>query len=302
MKKLLVALLISNIIVSIFFYYNIPKKTNVNYTLNNSTDLLERCNPDLVPSVIKSAQKNVIGISVEVSVKDPPNRILKLPPISLTSRGTGFLRESNVIVSARHVFLNTIFDLKRIGFPFLLNMNSIPESDRYEYKLYAIYDEGGDVKKYPLTLIAMGRLGEHRDYMVLKAKESLPNIKPLETGKKLKNGDVVYNGAYLPIGSSYPSITSEYNSIITDVIKCNFKGRVSEVIKNMPVNLVGVDTYYRIAIDVEPGYSGGPIFNTEGQVAAMILATTKNFTYAISIQEIDNYIKNIDRKNIFPKK
>lgn len=309
MKKVLVGLMILNICLIGFGIRQyqkmidaIPKNINVAYTLNNSVDLVEKCNSDLTPPAIKEAQKSVIGMALHLSGTRNVERSLPLAP-TIVARASGFMLRPGIVVGARHEIIDKLYELRRIGIPLFFNKDSLPESTTYQYAFTGIADNKDGVPVvFQLTLLAIAPVGTHRDYMVLQAKNYPDSVKPLSIGKELQRNDLIYNGGYLPLDSQYPSsVLGRYEAATSDILKCNYKGRVTKVIKNMPINFVGAKTFYETNLEVESGYSGGPILNSDGEVVAMTLETIRALSFGVSVREIDDYVKELEQFGKIPK-
>ena len=254
-----------------------------------------------MPQEVRDAHKNVIAITFKLSVtKSLAGVIFGGGSITSEAGATGLMIKPGVFISARHLILEDIFYLNRLGLPFVTNSASgIPRSkdNSYTYSFIATTNVDGDSKDFPVELVAMPGLGEAKDYIVFQAKNYPKNLKPLATAE-LKEGENIYAGGYIPYSSHVPTPIGTLIPVLADMIKEVFPGQVYEVINDMPVNKLGAKRLYRIRGSLEFGYSGGPILNARGQVGAITLETARNFIWAISIGEIEEFVKEMERKGV----
>jgi len=260
------------------------------------------CSADPLPNKVAEAKKNVISIRAEFSPKDTDIKN-GIPPDPIAAHGTAFMVEPGIIVSARHVFMDTVVKLSQAFFPFIIGPDGLPEGIGYNYQFYGNADFDGTAYLFPLRLIGMGQLGQHEDVMILKAEEYPSQLKQLDLGsisdkcesllsnfekdiKKIKKECTVYSSGYVPMYSVYPDRFGIYQRALSDIIRCEFKGTIVDISDNMPINKVGVIKRYRILTGYEQGFSGGPLFNEDGQVIGMTIEGSREFTFAISDQDI----------------
>jgi len=250
---------------------------------------------------VKEAEKNVIAVTLifHIGRSSPLNFLSIISSPRLELGGTGFMIRPGIVVTARHILMEGILGLAQRGLPFEVDASGLPKSKdgSYGYSFKGTTNVDGHSQDFELLPIAIGKLGEHKDFMALKAINYPKNLKPLKLAE-LKEKDLVYISGYIPVFSAYPDSIGREAMVLSDVLKESLEGQVYEVIKNMPINKVGVDTYYRIFGDAEPGFSGGPIINKNGEVGAMTLEVIKRFVYAISVKDIDDFINALEKRGL----
>lgn len=251
-----------------------------------------------LPQKVQDSFENILGLTVQFktnrSFLGPSNQVL-------TYGGTGFLeKQSGLIVGARHVFLDSIIKFRRTGSKFKLDQKGLPQSQKdpnnipyYEYYFFGSSTVSDKSFKFPIQLAAMGKLEEFQDYAAFRG--SFPTeIKALELEEKVKKGDTLYNAGQIPlfidIESMDPSLRKE---ALFDTLRYSFKGVLSAIITDLPINKFGLKKLYRIRMDSEFGFSGGPVFNTEGKVVGITILRIENFAYAISAEDIRSFLKKI---------
>jgi hypothetical protein len=153
-----------------------------------------------------------------------------------------------------------------------------------------------------MSLVGLGTSNKFQDYMILKSTDYPTELKSLAVDTRIMSTDeVVYNAGYV---LSYMIIDPRTNSpVLYDILRKSFAGRIDSVITNFPINEVtGIPELYRIEIKLEQGFSGGPVFNSEGKVIALTILRSNNFSYAIPIKNIDLLVDRLARDKVISKK
>jgi len=244
-----------------------------------------------IPERVREARKSVIGVTVVIKLnQDIPSLTSRR---ELVSRGSGFFIESDIgpdiVISARHVLIDPILDINRkVGLPFALD-NGIPKSEHYSYYLYGTNYTTRPPENFYLQPVSIGTFGEHQDYMALRVYGYDRKIKPLTLRSDVKLGDQVFISGYVPIFSFYPNSLGGYEKVQSNVISKIFKGKLSKIIDDLPINKVGSIAQYEIEINCEFGYSGGPVLNSEGEVIGMTIEKLSNFVQAVSAKDIIHF-------------
>ena len=244
-----------------------------------------------IPEKEKEARESVIGLTTVITLnQDIPGLMSKR---ELISRGSGFFIGPDIVISARHVLIDPIWDMSRqIGLPPTLD-NDLPKSKHYSYYLYGTNYAIRPPENFYLQLISMGALGKHQDYMALRVYGYNRSIKPLTLRDNVKLEDQVFISGYVPIFSFYPNPLGRYVKVQSNLINKIFKGKLSKIIDDLPINKVGSITQYEIEINCEFGYSGGPVLNLEGEVIGMTIEKLGNFVQAVSAKDIIHFAKSI---------
>lgn len=247
-----------------------------------------------LPMPVREALKNVIAIRAEVHVKNNTSRFLRN---RFRSGGTSYMVKPGIFISARHIIMVTISGL---GYHFMVDRYGVPHSDIFDYSLYGTSDINNQSVDFPLTIAAMGDLSKFEDIMVLKASDYPAGLKILELDDRILNlDDAVYNSGYIPQYVEREDRTSE---ILFDVIKKGYPGIIDAVNTDIQINKAGVLVLYRIETKFERGFSGGPIFNSKGQVVGMTVLHNNNHLYAISTKDLKLFINRFEDNGIVPKR
>lgn len=260
-----------------------------------------------LPEKVKDSFKSTIGIMVRFTL----NQTNTYVPVKQEFHGSSFITKDGII-SARHIFLVTIKELSYRGMPFTLDKNNLPRSLYYTYRFYGIADINGRPVTFPLELIGMGDPYLSQDFAVFKAIDLPPQLKPLEFEEnvKLENGDgrfdedeIYYSSGRVP---SFRPFDNDLNHIskrvLMDFINYNFAGSISAIIPDMPNNKeASLEKIYRInglINNVEPGFSGGPVFDKNGKVIGMTvyLSPGLNFSHAISAKDLRSFIEKLRKE------
>ena len=285
-------------------------------TLLNQSSQLDKCTPpkfvfpketlisdEPLPEKVKNSFKNTIAITACFGL-DNQGTSLNTEPIE--SGGTAHMFEQGLFISARHIFLITMVQLNQRGRPFFIDKNGLPRSDHYQYTFYGTANIDGQEVNFPLELIAMGDPYHPQDLAVFKAKNPPSQLTPLEFGPPANLSDVVYSSgrvpSFHPLGDDLNRVQKE---VLMDFINFNFKGQVAGIITDLPNNTyAGLKKIYRIRTTIEPGFSGGPVFDKNGKIIGMTASVTPglSFSYAISAEDQEMFINRLKNKGIIPKK
>lgn len=247
---------------------------------------------ELLPPNVFEAQKKKMRIVGQFYIPNLP----QYPPEIVG--GTGFVvnyKSKIIILTARHVFLGLILDFNKRSLGFEYNKDGIPESSAYKYQFYGITDNDKHIA-FPIVPIAMGEMGKFQDYIAFK-----PDIQiKLETvalaNKNANEGIEVYTSGYSPGHSLFPDKLGNHIYVLSDIVGHTFNGKIMKKIEDMPMNKYGLKTFYRINSSVEQGFSGGPVFNKEGEVVGMAIESIRNFHYAISSDDLSDFLEKIYKK------
>lgn len=257
---------------------------------------------ELLPDKVKDSFKNTIAITVCFRLN---NQRISFPMEPIETGGTGFMFQSGLFISARHIFLATITYLNKRGYPFFIDKNGLPKSDYYQYIFYGTASIDGQPVNFPLELIAMGNLHRHRDLAVFRAGNPPSQLTPLEFGPPANLGNIVYSGGRVPLFKQPDDINPTQKQVLLDFVNFNFKGLVTEILTELPENTYSdLKKIYRLRTQLEPGFSGGPVFDTNGKVIGMTVSSSPglSFGYAISAEDQEIFIKELKSKGKIPKK
>ena len=192
-------------------------------------------------------------------------------------------------------------NMPRYRVSLLFDKSGVPTSNDLGYSLFGTSNINDKSVDFPLTVVGMGNLSKNQDYMALKATDHPQELQILELDDKILNlGDMVYISGYVPL-----VINLDYYSEIEflfDVIKKGYPGIVDAInTKDFLGSQVGVSVIYRLETKFELGFSGGPVFNSEGKVVALTILHNNNHVYAISAKDIKLFINNLKSKGAIPK-
>ena len=183
-----------------------------------------------IPTEVRQATKSVLAITLKFNIKS--GGALSFMPKKISqfeTGGTGFMIKPGIIVTARHVLMESILSLKQLGMTFEVDSSGFPTSKFYNYYFIATTNVDGDSQDFDLHPIAMGKLGEHKDYLVLTAVNYPKSLKAMELGE-LKEFDTVYISGYIPEYSIYPDVNGEDIPVLSGMLKESFEGQVHEII------------------------------------------------------------------------
>lgn len=256
-----------------------------------------------LPEKVRDSFRNTITITACFSLN---GQMIFSSVQPMESSGTASMFEPGFFISARHIFLVAMVQLNQRGRPFLIDKDGLPRSNHYQYTFYGTANIDGRAVNFPLELVAMGDPYRPKDLAVFRATNPPSQLTPLEFGPPASLGDVVYSSgrvpSFHPLGDDLNPIQKE---VLMDFINFNFKGQVIGILNNMPNNTyAGFKKVYSIRTTIEPGFSGGPVFDKNGRIIGMtvIISPGLGFSYAISAEDQELFIKDLRNKKIIPKK
>ena len=293
-------------LVSIGTKLAVPYKTNQSENCTPPNYIFPRealISDELLPEKIRDSFGNTINITA-CFILDNESQVLFSEPMEFD--GTAYMFEPGLFISARHIFLIAIAELDKTGRHFIIDKNGLPRGDRYHYIFYGTANINGLAVTFPLELIAMGDPYSPRDFAVFKAINLPSQLAYLEFGEPANLNDVVYSSGRVPSFNPLNiSLNPVIKNVLSDFINFNFKGRISGIITNLPNNIsAGFTKIYSIRTELEPGFSGGPVFNTKGKVIGLTISVSPglSFSHAISAEDQILFIKELRDKGIIPKK
>lgn len=248
------------------------------------------------PEKVKESLKNVIGITADIYPKN--NNLTTIFGYGQKTAGTGLMFEPGIFISARHILMSGINSFGRLAGTLLFDRHGIPSSSNLNYSIIGTTDVGRKTRDIKLNLVGMGTVYKFEDYMVLRSYNYPPELKPIERDEKMLDIDkVIYNAGYVHT-FEYLETDPSYSPVLFDIIRTSYTGSVDAIIKDLPVNKLGVSFLYRIKIKFEQGFSGGPILNSEGKLVAITVWGSYNYLYAIPIKDIRLFIEKLKKDDI----
>ncbi len=257
-----------------------------------------------LPPKVYEAQKNKISIELRLYLRG----YFKELPIIV--RGTGYVYAPGHVSTARHILMETILKGAQAGYLYHMGASGLPEAIDYTYQfLGGIANEKEEIK-FPLSLEVMGELDTFKDIMVLRVDDATMamarNFKP----KNLKdenpyaallntatfntdahlNEEIFMSGMH-DIESLYIRKGGTKDAVLSTKRNYTFEGRIVQKIEHLPINKLGIKRFYDVKGDVEPGFSGGPAFNVDGEVIGMIIEKSEKFPYLISSLDILDFLR-----------
>src|SRR3989338_4378959 len=252
------------------------------------------------PEKVKESLKSVVGITMDMYFKN--NGLPMFLGHATKATGTGYMFKPGLFISARHILIagfERMFERMRIQLP-TFNKYGIPSSNTLDYLITGTTNINEKAQDFKLNIIGAGAPDKFEDFIILQSDNFPPELKSIEYDDKFLNVDeIVYNAGYVHYFmtlNSYPANTP----VLFDIIRTSFQGRIHSVIKDLPINKLGVSVLYRIEIKLEQGFSGGPILNSEGKVVAITILRTDNFLYAIPIKDINLFIEKLKKDGVIP--
>lgn len=241
-----------------------------------------------LPQSVYLSQQNILRIKAEFFLKNQP----AAPP--LVTQATGFIEKSSgYIVSARHLFVETVMNLaERNGEPFSINKDGILREVNYDYRFFAVLDTATTRTQYPLEVVAMGPLDTYLDVILFRPLKKI-SVKGLTLSSNVKPGDKVYASGFTTQRTHYHKANGEVVWITIDESKFTSDHVILVPIHNNTITLAGVKKLYRLAKPSQVGFSGGPVFNNTGQVIGIMIETDTLFSFVISSEDINVVIKSI---------
>ena len=253
-----------------------------------------------LPDKVYEAQKNKFLITVIFFEKDTDN-------IITSSVGTGFIsNHSGVVVTARHLLTEAMREADALK---VERIKTNPKFN-YEYVFMGTIITPNQWLNFPLFLAATGEAGTMKDIMALRADVATmekardsgdlvfqnPLQRLLRTSEFVdaKLGEKVYITGFAPIVVQYSDKNNKLAPVYIDLINHTFSAEVELPIPGTFGNRTGVKILYRLRDGAEPGFSGGKVLNSRGQIIGMTIATSfsRNFIYAISSKDIEDFLKD----------
>lgn len=257
-----------------------------------------------LPEKVKNSFQNIIAITACFDLAGQRFFSSSVEPMEFS--GTSSMFEPGLFISARHIFLVPIAKLNQRGWSFFIDKNGLPKSDHYGYTFYGTANINGRAVTFPLELIAMGDPYRPRDLAVFRAQDPPSQLMPLEFGPPANLGDTVYSSGRVASFNSFDdNLNSIQKKVLRDFINFNFKGHVAGIVTDLPDNTnAGFKKMYSIRTELEPGFSGGPVFNKNGKIIGMTVSVTPglSFSRAISAEDQEIFIKELRNKGTIPKK
>src|SRR3989344_6310279 len=249
-----------------------------------------------LPDKVYQAHKNNLMIVINFYAQEE-NKKEKIGLFA--SLGNGSFVKPGIIITARHILTEALkqFELTKSEH----SKSGIIAS--YSYEIFGvIISEDPQVVTLPLNLRAYENTGSERDLMALEVPPEImrkafeisvinpndPSRILLATAKfadaKLANLKSNTNDVYI-VGTIY----SDY-----DMLHYIFQAQVGAVLENMAANRRGLKKHYRLIGHAEPGYSGGPVLNKDGELIGITILSTdgRNFIYAVSSKDVKDFLKD----------
>jgi len=242
-----------------------------------------------LPAPVYEAQKHMLVVEGEFFSRNNRSQIL------FRVWQTGFVdAKSGYIVSARHGLVETAMTLLgRYNLDYGIDNQGILQGMDYEYRFYASIlaaTKEASIKKYPLSVIAMGSMGTDNDVIVFKSTEQIP-VRGLEISGIATVGETAYFSGTTRSSMHFHDADGEQFNVIFQNLKFNVEGIVLSIFEN--VTSSKIKKTYLLSRPVKEGFSGGPVLNKAGKVIAMGIATDELFSYAISSEDILAVINSI---------
>lgn len=214
-----------------------------------------------------------------------------------TYAGSGFPIGKSLVATALHLILPSEVDLIQAGF----NVNS-----QMSITVNGQFCTPTHTVSVPLTKVGQGSKALE-DILVLKADvsevqkmfdnlgdnaASAEKLSLLLFIQALKEGISVSDK--MKLEEKNKSFVSGFFSLFSNVVPYIFEDQLTMELSTSWIPDSGVDRMYCFRGGIEPGFSGGPIFNDEGEVVAMSIGSSlgRNFVVAIPIKEIIEVAKS----------
>jgi len=252
-----------------------------------------------LPEEVYRTQKNKVVVTIVFTEKGTQNEIV-------TSMGSGFVGpKAGLIFTARHLLTQGLTEAEEIKSKKIKNN---PNFD-YEYDFMGTMITEETWTNFPLFIVATGKIDTYQDIILLRTdSETIQKARDIKNFSitnphrillnisrfaDAKLGEKVYVSGFSPLVGEYLDRTNKLTYIFMDLINYTFSAEITAQISDMSVNRKGVKMLYRLNNSAEPGFSGGMVLNTGGEVIGMSIAMSqsKNFVYAISSKDLREFLK-----------
>ncbi len=268
----------------------------------NSEEMIISDTP--LPAKVYDAQKNKISIELRIYRQGRSNYS---PDIAM---GTGYIFAPGFVLTARHILMEMLLRGVRSGYTYVIGSDGLPKGLNYSYEFFGSIAGAEKELKFPLSLEAMGELGTFKDLMVLKVDATA-----MDFARKFKPQGKTGHNPYAPLLSTavfntdavlaekifmagihdVPSyfINKDGNEELVLAAKRNyvFEGSITQRIEHLPINKLGIIRFYEVKGEAEGGFSGGPAFNSEGEVVGTIIEKAGPFAYLISSRDAIDFLR-----------
>ena len=272
--------------------------------LKNRTEEMHRLglvviSSENLPEEVYRTQKNKVVVTIVFTEKGTQNEIV-------TSMGSGFVGpKAGLIFTARHLLTQGLTEAEEIKSKKIKNN---PNFD-YEYDFMGTMITEETWTNFPLFIVATGKIDTYQDIILLRTdSETIQKARDIKNFSitnphrillnisrfaDAKLGEKVYVSGFSPLVGEYLDRTNKLTYIFMDLINYTFSAEITAQISDMSVNRKGVKMLYRLNNSAEPGFSGGMVLNTGGEVIGMSIAMSqsKNFVYAISSKDLREFLK-----------
>ena len=246
-------------------------------------------NPKIPPKVIEASKKKL-----RIGVEFFDSSSLKNLMLSRTNGGTGFcISDSNgdkIFLMAKHIIFDGVMRTEPLPDSTVnVSPSGVIFFGTYTYKVYAFYNN----RVYNLSQIGIGKANTEQDFLAFRIIGEDKEIPTFRFQQNSTLGEEVYMDGFSLIKSM------RNREIIIDIIDTPFEGKLNAVIENIPFNKSRLEKLYRITGKAEPGFSGGPVYNKDGEVMGMTTATSSmlNFVYATSAKDLQQFVSSLSKKN-----
>ncbi len=290
--------LILSLLICLFFSgiaYSQNPRNKIERVYGNDTIISDEPLPDKV----YQAHKNNILIIISFYQQEKGKEIVNL----FNGSGNGSVIKPGIIITARHIFTEGLSQLELVK----------KENEKanivanYSYNILGlIITEEESVLNFPLRLRAYENLRSERDLMALEVPgEIMKNVLEANIVSLDSPSNILLTNAKLADAKLEDPKSKDNDVYIVgtinnefDLLHYVFQAKVVAILENMPANKRGLKRLYRLRGHGEPGYSGGPVLNKDGDLIGITVMSTLgyNFIYAISSKDIKDFLKDINIK------